>query len=93
MIMNYNGWSGSNVVTDVLQESRCPTTGPLSSPSQPLSRDLTWLLTEVSLTFISRQLLREDKARMFYRCDRLFFQGFNAYPWRTFRYTNASKLG
>ena len=74
MIMSYNGWSGSNVVTDVLQESRCPTTGPLSSPSQPLCRDLRWLLTEVSLPFISRQLLREDKARMFYRCDRLFLK-------------------
>ena len=30
---------------------------------------------------------------MSYSCERLVLQDFNAYSWRTFRYTNASKQG
>ena len=28
-----------------------------------------------------------------YSCERLVFQGFNAYPWIAFRYNDASRLG
>ena len=38
-------------------------------------------------------LIESNKVRMSQSCERLIFQGFNAYSWRTFRYTDASKLG
>ena len=34
-----------------------------------------------------------NKAGPSYSRERLDFQGFNAHPWRTFRFTKASKLG
>ena len=38
-------------------------------------------------------LIESNKVRMSQSCERLIFQGFNAYPWKTFRYTGPSKLG
>ena len=38
-------------------------------------------------------LIESNKVRMSHSCERLIFQGFNAYPWRTFWYTGPSKLG
>ena len=35
----------------------------------------------------------QNKARMSYGCERLDLQGFNVYPLRTFKYTDASILG
>ena len=37
-------------------------------------------------------LIESNKVRMSQSCERLIFQGFNAYPLKTFRYTGPSKL-
>ena len=42
---------------------------------------------------LSNLLLANNKARISYGRVRLVFQGFHAYPWRTFTYTDMSQLG